>query len=134
MPPVLILAQLWIKRYREKGLSGLANHVARSDKGKSRRLPMEAIRLIEGLALQTPPRLVASIHRQVSTIAKEQGWPTPSYHRVYTIIKKLDPALVTLATREPQPIERSSTCSTGERRLTPMPCGRPIIPRSTLYS
>ena len=89
--------QLWIKRYREKGLSGLANHVARSDKGKSRRLPTEAIRLIEGLALQTPPRSAASIHRQVSTIAKEQGWPPPSYHRVYTIIKKLDPALVTLA-------------------------------------
>src|SRR6266700_3799518 len=89
--------QLWIKRYREKGLSGLANHVARSDKGKSRRLPTEAIRLIEGLALQTPPRSAASIHRQVSTVAREQGWPSPSYHRVYTIIKKLDPALMTLA-------------------------------------
>ena len=89
--------QQWIKRYREKGLAGLANNVARSDKGKSRSLPAEAIQLIEGLALQTPPRSAASIHRQVSTIAKEQGWPTPSYHRVYTTIKKLDPALVTLA-------------------------------------
>jgi putative transposase len=89
--------QSWVKRYREKGLAGLANNVVRSDKGKSRRLPTEAIRLIEGLALQTPPRSAASIHRQVSTIAKEQGWPPPSYHRVYTTIKKLDPALVTLA-------------------------------------
>jgi putative transposase len=53
--------------------------------------------LIEGLALQTPPRSAASIHRQVSTIAKEQGWPAPSYHRVYTTIKQLDPALLTLA-------------------------------------
>ena len=35
--------QSWIKRYREKGLAGLANNVARSDKGKSRRLPTEAI-------------------------------------------------------------------------------------------
>src|SRR5205807_6927932 len=76
---------------------GLANNVARSDKGKSRRLPTEAIQLIEGLALQTPARSAASIHRQVTPIAKEQGWPPPSYHRVYTIIKKLDPALVTLA-------------------------------------
>jgi putative transposase len=91
--------QLWIKRYREKGLAGLANNVARSDKGKSRRLPTEAIQLIEGLALQTPPRSAASIHRQVSAIAKEQGWPAPSYNRVYTIIKKLDPALLTLAHR-----------------------------------
>jgi len=89
--------QLWIKRYREKGLAGLANNVARSDRGKSRGLPTEAIRLIEGLALQTPPRSAASIHRQVSTVAREQGWPSPSYHRVYTIIKKLDPALMTLA-------------------------------------
>jgi putative transposase len=89
--------QSWIKRYREKGLSGLANNVGRADKGKSRRLPTEAIRLIEGLALQTPPRSATSIHRQVSTIAKEQGWPTPSYNRVYTIIKNLDPALVTMA-------------------------------------
>lgn len=31
--------QLWIKRYREKGLTGLASNIARSDKGKSRRLP-----------------------------------------------------------------------------------------------
>jgi putative transposase len=89
--------QQWIKRYREKGLAGLANHVARSDKGKSRRLPAEAIQLIEGLALQTPPRSAASIHRQVSTIAREQGWLTPSYYRVYTTIKQLDPALLTLA-------------------------------------
>ena len=43
--------QLWIKRYREKGLAGLAN-AARSDKGKSRRLPPDAVGLIEGLALQ----------------------------------------------------------------------------------
>src|SRR6266705_2271516 len=47
--------QLWIKRYREKGLAGLANNVARSDKGKSRKLPETAIQLIEGLALQEPP-------------------------------------------------------------------------------
>ncbi len=89
--------QSWIKRYREKGLAGLANNVARSDKGKSRRLPTEAIQLIEGLALQTPPRSMASIHRQIVGIAKEQGWPAPGYTRVYTIVKKLDPALVTMA-------------------------------------
>jgi len=89
--------QQWIKRYREKGLAGLANNVARSDKGKSRRLPSEAIHLIEGLALQKPPRSAASIHRQVGPIAKQQGWPIPSYHRVWQIIKQLDPALLTFA-------------------------------------
>ncbi len=69
--------QRWIKQYREKGLAGLAN-ARRSDKGKSRRLPAEAITLIEGLALQTPPRSMAAIHRQVSAIAKEQGGPLPA--------------------------------------------------------
>ncbi len=88
--------QRWIKQYREKGLAGLAN-LRRSDKGKSRRLPTEAITLIEGLALQTPSRSMAAIHRQVSTIAKERGWTPPSYDRVRQIIKNLDPALVMMA-------------------------------------
>ena len=34
--------QSWIKRYREKGFAGLANE-GRSDKGKSRRLPTDAV-------------------------------------------------------------------------------------------
>lgn len=89
--------RLWIKRYREKGLAGLANNVTRSDKGKSRKLEDAAIRLIEGLALQTPARSMAAIHRQVTAIAKEQGWKPPSYDRVRHIIKSLDPALVTMA-------------------------------------
>ncbi|HVB24535.1 MAG TPA: helix-turn-helix domain-containing protein [Ktedonobacteraceae bacterium] len=66
--------QRWVKRYREKGLTGLADAKVRSDKGKSRRLPASAITLIEGLALQTPLHSMAAIHRQVTTIAGEQGW------------------------------------------------------------
>src|SRR5947207_15981189 len=88
--------QRWIKQYREKGLAGLAN-ARRSDKGKSRRLPAQAITLIEGLALQTPPRSMAAIHRQVVEIAEKQGWKPPGYDRVRQIIKDLDPALKTLA-------------------------------------
>jgi putative transposase len=89
--------RLWIKRYREKGLVGLANNVSRSDKGTSRTLEDTAIQLIEGLALQTPRRSMAAIHRQVTAIAQEQGWKPPSYDRVRHIIKNLDPALVTMA-------------------------------------
>ena len=88
--------QRWVKRYREQGLAGLVT-MARKDKGKSRRLPEQAITLIEGLALQTPPRSAAAIHRQVAEIAQAQGWKPPSYERVRQIIKSLDPALVTLA-------------------------------------
>src|SRR5690348_12997512 len=65
--------QGWVTRYREQGLAGLVT-AARSDKGKSRCLPEQAITLVEGLALQTPPRSVAAIHRQVVEIAKTQGW------------------------------------------------------------
>jgi putative transposase len=89
--------QRWVKRYREEGLAGLADAKVRSDKGKSRRLPQTAITLIEGLALQTPPRSMASIHRQVVEIATQQGWKPPGYDRVRQIIKSLDPALVTMA-------------------------------------
>ncbi len=88
--------QRWVARYREQGLAGLAT-TARKDKGTSRRLPQQVITLVEGLALQTPPRSAAAIHRQVAEIAKEQGWKPPSYERVRQIIKSLDPALVTLA-------------------------------------
>ncbi len=88
--------QRWVTRYREQGLAGLAT-MPRKDKGKPRRLPEQAITLIEGLALQTPPRSAAAIHRQVVEIAKEQGWKPPCYGRVRQIIKNLDPALATMA-------------------------------------
>jgi putative transposase len=88
--------QRWIKNYREHGLAGLVD-TARKDKGTSRRLPPDAIRFVEGLALQTPKRSAAAIHRQILSIAEEQGWKPPSYARVRQIIKDLDPALVTLA-------------------------------------
>jgi putative transposase len=92
----LSTVQRWIKRYREAGLAGLAN-AARSDRGKPRGMAPEIIQLIEGLALQTPPRSAAFIHRQVVTLAEHYGWTPPSYHHIYQTIKHLDPALVTLA-------------------------------------
>ena len=88
--------QRWMKSYREQGLAGLAG-AGRSDKGKSRSLPEQAIELVEGLADHSPPRSAASIHRQIVTIASEQGWKPPSYARVLQIIKNIDPALVTFA-------------------------------------
>ncbi len=87
----------WMKRYRDNGLAGLADAATRSDKGKSRRLPPDAIALIEGLALQKPQRSMAAIHRQVVTIAEDQGWKPPGYDRVRQIIQNIDPALLTLA-------------------------------------
>jgi transposase len=78
-----------IKHYRDKGSAERANE-GRSDKGKSRLLPTDAIGLIEGVDLHTPPRSIASIHRQVVEIAEKQGWKPPDYDRVRQIIKRID--------------------------------------------
>jgi len=40
---------------------------------------------------------MAAIHRQVVEIANAQGWKPPSYDNVRQVIKKLAPALVTMA-------------------------------------
>jgi putative transposase len=55
------------------------------------------VQLIEGLALRKPAPTAATIHRQVVTVAREHGWPTPSYRTVAAVIQRLDPALLSLA-------------------------------------
>jgi putative transposase len=89
-------AQHWVQRYRQHGLAGLARQ-PRSDRGKFRRFSPEVLQLIEGLALRTPPPTAAFVHRQVTAIASQNGWPSPSYQSVYEVIRHLDPALRTLA-------------------------------------
>jgi len=88
--------QRWVHQYRESGLCGLAR-LPRSDRGKRRGISEELVKVVEGLALRKPRRSMATIHRQVSAIALEQGWEEPSYAQVYRIVKELSPALVTLA-------------------------------------
>ena len=87
--------QRWLARYHTAGLAGLARK-ARSDQGQ-RRLPMELVGLIEGLALRRPVPTIATVHRRAGEVAAANGWPVPSYGRVYNIVRSLDPALVTLA-------------------------------------
>ena len=69
--------QRWMRAYRTQGLVGLAKQ-GRSDHGARRGIPAPLVQLIEGLALQKPKRSAAAIHRQVTTIAAEQGWKQPS--------------------------------------------------------
>lgn len=88
--------QRWVSRYRAHGLRGLAR-LPRADRGTRRGMP-EAQRLfIEGLALQSPQRSKATIHRLVCEASRKQEWPLPSYRRVCQIVEGLSPALVTLA-------------------------------------
>ncbi|MEV5892414.1 ATP-binding protein [Nonomuraea fuscirosea] len=75
--------------------AGLARR-PRHDAGR-RRMPQDLQLLIEGLALQRPPPSVATIHRQATAVAAEQGRPTPSYATTYAVVCALHPALTTLA-------------------------------------
>jgi putative transposase len=87
--------QRWLARYRADGLAGLGR-AARADRGQSR-FPETLRLLVEGLALRTPAPSAAHVHRQVTEVAKREGWPVPSYSCVYAIIRGIDPAMATLA-------------------------------------
>jgi putative transposase len=87
--------QRWAARYRADGLAGLARS-ERADRG-ARQFPRELQLLIEGLALKRPPPSIATIHRDVTAVARQHGWPVPSYATVHDVVRQLDPALVVLA-------------------------------------
>jgi len=53
--------------------------------------------VVEGVALQRPPLLVASLYRQVCRIAQEQNMRAPSYSVVYEIVRQLRADLAVLA-------------------------------------
>lgn len=89
-------AQRWVQHYRQFGLVGLVRQ-PRGDRGRPRDLPPDLHVLIEGVALQKPPPSIAYVQRQVATVAKEHGWPIPTYRVVYHIVRNLDPGLVALA-------------------------------------
>ena len=89
-------ARRWVQRYRAGGLVALGRS-RRAGRGIPRRVPPDTAQRIEALALQTPPLSVAAIHRQVVTLAAAQGTPAPCYRTVYNIIRRIAPALRTLA-------------------------------------
>lgn len=88
-------AQRWLAAYHRDGLAGLVRAL-RSDAGR-RHVPPQIVDLIEGLALRKPRLSVASIYRQMITIADRRDWPVPSYATVHAIVRGLDPAMMTLA-------------------------------------
>jgi putative transposase len=92
---VLRTARRWVRRYRIDGLAGLARK-ERGDIAK-RRLAPSLQQVIEGLALRKPRLPAATIHRQVVETAKTLVMRPPSYKVVRAVIRKLEPALMTLA-------------------------------------
>jgi putative transposase len=79
----LSTAKRWVRRYRARGLDGLARR-PRFDKGVPRVLLAPVRELIEGLALQKPRRSIAGIARIVADTARERGWAVPSTPRSIT--------------------------------------------------
>jgi putative transposase len=62
--------------------------------------PLPFQQLIEGLALRRPRLSCAAVHRDVIAVAGARGWLAPSYDTVYRVIRRLGPALITLAHHE----------------------------------
>lgn len=89
----------WLARYRRDGLVGLTRGT-RADRG-CRRLPDELVRAVEGMALARPPPSAATIHRRLTDLAPEKGWPLPAARTVRAIIAAIDPAMRTLAHEGP---------------------------------
>lgn len=88
-------AKRWLARYRARGLAGLVR-IVRSDAGHRKLIP-KLIDLIEGMALRKPQPSVATLYRRIIAIAKEHGWSPPSYGCVYSVVRTLNPAMITLA-------------------------------------
>jgi putative transposase len=93
--------QRWLARYRAAGLVGLAR-AQRSDTGQ-RKLAVELVQVIEGMALRTPCPSIAAMHRRVTALAPQHHWTPPSYGRVYGSVRQVSPAMVTLAQDGPAP-------------------------------
>ena len=91
--------QRWLARYRAAGLVGLVR-ATRSDMG-NRKLPAELVALIEGMALRKPRPSIAAMHRHMTALATQRDWTPPSYSSVYGIVRRLSPAMVTLAQEGP---------------------------------
>jgi putative transposase len=89
-------ARRWVSHYRTGGLAALTR-APRADKGSHRALSPLLQELVEALAVATPRRSVAAIHRTVSAVARDRGETPPGYAAVYALVRALDPALLTLA-------------------------------------
>lgn len=89
----------WVKSYKRGGLKGLT---ARKRPPVQSALPADMRELVEGLALESAGRTVASIKREIDALATEHHWPQISYHAFRRIVKSLDRRLVSLAHEGPK--------------------------------
>jgi putative transposase len=91
----------WAKAFKQNGLNGVAPK-RRNDKGQRRAAQEEAVSLIQGLFLRTPPVPIRAIHRMVQEICKKNKWRIPSYDVVHDVVSAIPNNLKTLAHEGPK--------------------------------
>jgi len=83
-------AQRWVAQYRTSGLAALARK-PRGDLGTRRVVSNTIKTAIEGLALESHPLPITSVHRQIKDFLQAIGEITPSYWTVYDVVRELPP-------------------------------------------
>lgn len=86
----------WVLLYRKQGFMGLERK-SRSDKDVRRGIDEPLENIVRALALQKPKLSIATIHRKIKEIAKQQEKEIPTYSIVYHIISNMNSSLMTLA-------------------------------------
>lgn len=87
---------LWVKKYREQGLVGLARQ-SRSDKGLPRQQETILQKAIEGLYLKKPMLSGANIHKLITEYCHQNNLKAPSYRTVCRVIFNIPDDLVLLS-------------------------------------
>ena len=75
--------QRWAARYRADGLAGLARS-ERADRGAG--ISPESCSCSSRAWSKRPPPAIATIHRDITAVAHERGWPVPSYATVHDVV------------------------------------------------
>lgn len=89
---------LWLKKYREGGLKGLARKT-RDDKGIFKIYDEEMQKRIEGIYFKNPDLSSASIHKLISEYCEQSALKVPSYKTVCKIVNSIPDDMSVLATQ-----------------------------------
>ena len=86
---------LWVKKYREQGLIGLARR-SRCDKGSPRQYEANLQKAIEGIYLKKPMLSAANIHTLITEYCHQNNLKVPSYRSVCRAIFNIPDDMVLL--------------------------------------
>jgi LuxR family maltose regulon positive regulatory protein len=111
-PISLRTARRWVHHYREAGLVGLIRST-RSDRGTRRALSPQMEKFVLELLWREQQAPIAAVYRRILSKATEQGWPAPSYSRVYALARSLK-TLQDMGRREVSPDNGPASLQSGE--------------------